>query len=43
LGVELSGVEYEASGVDFGKWFDQEESADEQIVGLWTGEARCAA
>jgi hypothetical protein len=39
---DLSGVDFEASGVDFGKWFE-EETADEHVVGFWTGEARCDA
>jgi hypothetical protein len=41
--VDLSGVDFEVSGIDFGKWFDQEERDDEHVVGLWTGEARCDA
>jgi hypothetical protein len=42
--VDLSGVDFEASGVDFGKWFEEEEErADEHVVGFWTGEARCDA
>jgi hypothetical protein len=43
IGGDLSGVGFEASGVDFGKWFEEEERADEHFVGFWTGEARCNA
>lgn len=38
---DLSGVDFESSGVDFGKWFEQEEGVDEHVVGLCTGDARC--
>lgn len=41
--VDLSGVDFECSDVDFGKWFEEEEGVDEHVVGLWTGEARCNA
>jgi hypothetical protein len=41
IDVDLCSVDFESSGVDFGKWFEEEESADEHIVGLWTGEPRC--
>jgi hypothetical protein len=41
--VDLSGVDFESSGVDFGKWFEEEQRGDEHVVGLWTGEARCDA
>jgi hypothetical protein len=44
LAPEMTGVDFEScSVVDFGKFFEQEERADEHGAGLWTGEARCNA
>jgi hypothetical protein len=42
--VDLFGVNFECDGVDFGKFFEEEEGADEHNnIGLWTGEAVCSA